>query len=178
MTVSYIVPTVGRPSLVNTLASIETWPGDEILVVGQVSGVTDPRVRAIPCARGEDWGGVERRLGMAVATGAYLAFIDDDDTYLPGARAEMAWTMADTPGRPTLFRIQYPSGAVLWRDPFLRLGNVSTQMILVPNDPGRLGHWSGRREGDYDFLASMAWGPETIVWRPEVIAEMGHDDGF
>lgn len=177
-TVSYIVPTIGRESLLDTLASIETWPGDEILVIGKTDLADDTRVRWIPCDRGYDWGATERTRGMQAASGDYLAFIDDDDVYLPGARAEIAWTIADTPGRPTLFRIVYPSGGVLWSAPVLREGNVSTQMIVIPRIPHRLGHWSPRREGDYDFLTSMGWAPSAIVWRREVIAQMGHNDGF
>lgn len=177
-TVSFIVPTIGRHSLAQTLASIDCWPGDEILVIGAAYAQDDARVRYLPCVRGHDWGATERTHGIRAAQGDYLAFIDDDDVYTPGARGQMAWTMAETPDRPALFRVAYPSGAQLWAEPSLRCGNVSTQMILIPNDPERIGRWSTRREGDYDFLTSMAWTEAAIVWRPEVIAQMGHNDGF
>jgi hypothetical protein len=38
--ISFIVPTIGRPSLAKTLASIECWPGDEVLLVGSPNGHT------------------------------------------------------------------------------------------------------------------------------------------
>jgi glycosyltransferase involved in cell wall biosynthesis len=174
-TISFIVPTIGRASLADTLASIETDPGDEILVVGDCfrHPPTDPRPRYIPCMAGEDWGCKERTLGIGLARGDYLAFIDDDDVYRTGARAAMREAMRETPDRPVLFRMTYPDGRILWHYPLLRCGNVSTQMVLIPNDPARLGRWTARREGDFDFLASMQWPPDEIAWRYEVIACLG-----
>lgn len=175
--ISFIVPTIGRESLSATLASIETWPGDEILVIGVASPHTDERARYITCERGHDWGCRERTIGISYAKGQYLAFLDDDDLYLPGARQSMQRAIQMAQGRPTLCRMVYPNGCVLWRDPVLRCGNVSTQMMLIPNEPAYLGQWSTRREGDYDFLTSMAWPPASIQWWPEIIARLGHNDG-
>jgi len=176
-TISFIVPTIGRPHLSQTLASIETWPGDDVLMVGAVSDLDDHRVTAIPCPRGNDWGATERRLAIRRSTKSYLAFLDDDDVYLAGTRAKMDQAIRHAPGRPTIFRMIYPNGRVLWRDPVLRVGNVGTPMLLVPNDPDRLGTWSSRRECDFDFLASSAWDQAAIVWATDIIARIGHDDG-
>lgn len=175
--ISFIVPTIGRPSLRQTLASIETRDDDEILVIGQIPDVADERPVYIDCHSGHDWGCKERTIGLEMATQPYLAFIDDDDVYLPGARQLMAEAIARWPDRPVLFRMRYPNGAILWRDPVLRCGNVSTAQILIPNDRMKLGAWTTRREGDYDFLASMQWPVDQIVWRTEVISLLGHNDG-
>jgi len=175
-TISVIVPTLGRPSLLETLASIETWPGDEVIVVGAVPTYTEGCRRFFTCASGGDWGCTERTIGLQHARGDYLAFLDDDDVYLPGARVAMARAIIAAPHRPTLCRMVYPNGFVLWHEPTLRVGNVSTQMMLIPNDPSRLGTWTTRREGDYDFLASMDWAPDVIHWSPEIIARLGHND--
>lgn len=175
--ISFIVPTVGRASLEATLASITCLPGDEVLVIGEVASVSDPRARLLRCRRGDDWGAKERTLGIAAARGSYLAFMDDDDIYLPGARDAMERAIRAAHGRPTLFRMRYPSGRMLWSEPALRCGNVSTQMMLIPNDPARLGRWSQRREGDFDFLASSGWSESEFVFDPEVVALMGRDDG-
>lgn len=175
--ISFIVPTVGRESLTATLNSIELRDEDEIIVVGAVhDGDFGEQVHFIHCGLGHDWGAKERTLGIQRARGSHLAFIDDDDTYLPGARDAMERALRAAAGRPTLFRMRYPNGKILWHDPVLRCGNVSTQMVLVPNNPLRLGTWSGRREGDFDFLSSMHWSEDEIVFDPEIIALLGHDD--
>jgi glycosyltransferase involved in cell wall biosynthesis len=174
--ISFIVPTIGRPTLTRTLRSIEARRGDEILVVGSVpQTLSDPRPRYFPVVNGGDWGCFERSLAITQAHGTYLAFLDDDDEYVPGARDLMARVMEAAPQRPVLFRMQYPNGFVLWAEPDLRCGNVSTQMILIPNQREKLGEWCGGYTGDFRFLQSMKWDRSAIVWQPEVIARIGHD---
>jgi len=175
--ISFIVPTTGeRPSLAAALQSIETLPGDEILVVGPVPFLPDSRARGISCKSAHDWGATERELGIAHARGDFLAFMDDDDVYAPNHRAVMEAAMYDAPDTPTLFRMRYPDGHVLWGDPALVCGNVSTQMMLVPNDTEHLGSWkSGRRECDFDFLASSKWRGNAITWRTDVICHRSEE---
>lgn len=182
MSLSIIVPTVGRPSLAATLASLvsqldRSAGGDEVLVIGGPAGAVEPFVgdviRHIPCPPGRHWGCEERTLGISQARQSHLAFLDDDDVWVPGARAAIARAIAETPDRPILFRMCFPSGLILWADPVLRCGNVGTPMIVIPNDPIRLGRWTVRYCGDYEFLASMRWAASDIVWCDEVIAEIG-----
>ena len=179
--ITFIVPTLGRPLLARTLRSIECWPGDEILVVGavketvnrdEVNGVT---VRFVPCEAGGDWGHAERNWSTPLARGRYVAHIDDDDTYAPGTRALMADAIAPTPERPVLFRMRYPNGITLWREPRVYCGNVGTPMMLIPNVPEKLGTWGSFVGGDCAFLESSKWAAEDYVWRPEVIALLGHN---
>lgn len=173
--ISYIVPSVGRPSLAKTLASIETWPGDEIIVVGSMGPVSDERVRFISCNPGGDWGHAERNFVSPMARGRYLMHIDDDDQYLPGARAVVDDAIFCTPDKPVLFRMQYPNGITLWAEPVLRCGNVGTPMMLIPNAPERFGFWAPFVGGDCHFLETMKWAEDEIVWRPEIIALLGHN---
>lgn len=173
--ISFIVPTIGRPSLMQTLGSIETRPGDEVLVVGEVRHQRPyGRFNFIPCPRGNDHGGSERNFAMSRASGRYLAFIDDDDTYAPGHRLAMGMAILTTPGKPVIFRMRYPNGVTLWQDQEIRCGNVGTPMILIPNMPTKLGVWSSRYECDFNFLESMKWPKEEVVWRPEIVANVGH----
>lgn len=176
MTVSFIVPTVGRPSLARTLRSIECWPGDEILVVGGKNPVSsDPRVRCIPCEPGGDWGHRERNLAMPLARGQYIAHVDDDDTYVPGTRALMADAMEKNLGRPVIFRMRFPNGITLWEEPVIRCGNLGTPCFLHPATPEKFGVWGSFVGGDCAFLETSKWAPEEYVWRPEVIALLGHN---
>jgi len=173
--ISFIVPTIGRPTLYRAIRSIAAQPGDEVLVIGD-SEEAEAVARAtgcrfIRCAAGHDWGCAERTAGIAAATGTHLAFLDDDDVYVPGARPRMGAALAHTPDQPILFRMVW-NGALLWARPELACGNVSSQMILIPNNPQKLGQWSPRYEGDFDFLASMKWAPSEIVWNADVIAHL------
>lgn len=174
--ITFLVPTIGRPSLVKTLASIETWPGDEIIVVGSgIKPTGDMRPRYVLCPPGKDWGAKERNFATPMARCRYIAHIDDDDAYAPGTRALMAEAISTTPGRPILFRMRYPNGITLWQESVVRCGNVGTPMMLIPNMPTRLGTWGSFVGGDCAFLESSKWKPEDYVWRPEVICHLGHN---
>lgn len=177
--ISFIIATLGRASLLQTLQSIETRPGDEIILVGHVPAnileAADPRTRFIACQPGGDWGHTERNWVTPYARGRYLAHIDDDDTYAPGTRDLMQDVIENTPNRPALFRMRYPNGITLWRDPKIYCGNVGTPMMLIPNEPDKLGKWGSFVGGDCQFLETSKWAPEEYVWRPEVIALLGHN---
>lgn len=179
--ISFLVPSIGRPSLHDTLRSIldQREPTDEVIVVGEgaaVQAIAEAHAcRFVPCAPGHDWGHTERNVASPLAVGRYLAHIDDDDTYAPGARALMADAISTTPDRPVLFRMRYPNGVTLWREPALTFGNVGTPMMLIPNVPQKCGVWGAYNGGDFGFLETMGWSPSEIVWRPEVIALLGHN---
>lgn len=181
--ISFIVPTLGRPSLLATLNSIETRPGDEILVVSDVvlnahnqASVRDhPRVGFVHCPRGGDWGHTERNVATPMARGQYIAHIDDDDTYVPGTRELMESAIRGAPGRPVIFRMRFPNGITLWQEPVIRCGNLGTPCFLIPNRPTMMGTWGSFVGGDCQFLETSKWKADDYVWRPEVIALLGHN---
>lgn len=177
--ISFIVATIGRPSLIETLKSIDCYPSDEILVIGNATSqmTGDPRPRYFRMGPGNDWGATERNFGISRSRGKYLAFMDDDDIYAPSARLAFGMAILSTPNRPMIFKMRYPNGATLWEKQELKCGNVGTPMMLIPNDVNKLGRWSSRRECDFDFLASCQWKADEYVWRNEVVALIGHNDG-
>jgi predicted O-methyltransferase YrrM len=163
-TISYIIPSLGRPSLKKTLASIETWPGDQILVIQH----NPPSW---------DWGSSERNEAISKATCDYLSFMDDDDSYVPGARKIMDTAIRENPQKlPILFKMKYPSGKVLWDKPVLKCGNVGSPMIFIPNIKEKLCLWNGERSADFQFINGWGWSHRKIIWRPEIIALIGHED--
>ena len=121
------------------------------------------------------WGNDQRNNAMLRAKGDYLAFIDDDDVYVPGHRRIMQDAIDANPDCLTLFKMRYPSGQTLWKTANKEPGNIGSPMILVPNDPKRCYHWKdGRNMADFIFVDH--WQGE-IVWWDEVIAYLGHNDG-
>lgn len=161
--ISFIIATLGRESLKDALASIETYPGDEILVMRQ----TEP----IPW----DFGNSMRNKGMEKATGDYLAFMDDDDAYYPGHREKMDKAAKENPGKPMLFKVRFANNdRVVWDDEVFRSGNMSTLGIFVPNQKDKLPQWITETKdkivGDFQFMNHLGWRWKTIVFIPEIIA--------
>jgi glycosyltransferase involved in cell wall biosynthesis len=151
-TISVIVATSGRKTLLRTLESIagQLRPGDEVLVICDASG---------------DAGDTARMDAMPRALGSHLTFIDDDDVYAPDALDKMRRFALEHPGCIGIFKMQHVVGTTHWRagEPALRYANVSTQNFLVPNVPGKLGRWheiprpgGGTYAGDYAFITETA----------------------
>lgn len=165
MTISFIIPSINRPSLQRTIESINPWLGDEIIVEFDIP-------------RSFRWGNDQRNKGMKRATCEYLAFIDDDDFYVPDARFIIDEELRKNPGKPILFQLQYPNGDKLWKTKEVIPGNIATAMILVPNTPEMLHYWEdGRNMADFIFVNKWKWPKEEIVWIDKVISLTGHDDG-
>jgi hypothetical protein len=107
---------------------------------------------------------------MPRAEGDALLFIDDDDTYVPGAFEIVHAAVIQAPDHVHMFRMRYADGQELWRTEMVECGNVSTQMIVVPNQPGQVGYWGDRYQGDFDFIESTCRRQGDPVWHRDVIA--------
>lgn len=186
MSLSIVVPTMGRPSLLATLDSIglQIKKEDEVLVVadGLREGISeiarhyDNRYRFMQSpGPANDWGATPRNYAIARARGTHLAFMDDDDTYLPQAFDLFRQAIDEAPAKPHIFRMRR-EGDLLWKVQDVRGCNVSTQMFLIPNVPERVGRWGSRYDGDLDFiLGTLRQYPEghaEVVWHEQVIAEL------
>jgi predicted AlkP superfamily phosphohydrolase/phosphomutase len=110
--VSVILPTHDRPDqLRRAIASVEAqrYPHWELVVVDDgcetgapvVAAVADPRItyRAVP------HGGVcaARNIGLDLATGEIITYLDDDNTLDPGWLHAVAWAFAHHPEHDTLY---------------------------------------------------------------------------
>lgn len=192
--ISIIIPTLGRPSLMRTLLSVmhQIRGDDEVLVIGdgpqpaaeEIVSRWKGRLRYIEGPRTRAWGHAQRNLGMERAGGKFLSFMDDDDIYVPDALEKMRRAIEEVGEAYFLFRIRYMS-TVLWRVPDIARANVSTQMALVANNRDRLGTWRpspatpNGSGGDYDFILETAYKWNAVIhYRYEIIAELaGHSNG-
>ena len=198
MKLSIIIPTIGRKTLARALDSItDTGMACQVVVVSDGADaeriVSESDCPAAPRRRKGDgwktryfyyrlperhhhWGCAARTAGIEIATGTHLMFLDDDDWYREHALGDVAAVVEEYPDQPLMFRVEMPYlGQIIWGEPVVREGNVSSQMFVVPNDPDRLGRWTRRYKGDYDFIMSTLakWPPDSLVWREEVIAVWG-----
>ena len=165
VTFSVVVPTRGRRSIDAALESIteQLEPGDEVLV---------------RCSRDEDFGNSARQSMIERAKGTHLLFMDDDDQFARGALAVMRAFAHEHPGRIGIFRMRYLDGRVLWTEPVLRLRNVSSQMLCVPNVPGKLGRWESPeypRVADYEFVRGTVELQGEPIFREEIVAHIRSD---
>lgn len=190
-TISLVIATKGRPTLARSLRSLvgQAWAaGDEVLVVADgplplVRELCEQFAALIPVRYVENpgqtgtWGHHARNwvLDARQARGAWLMALDDDDEYTPSAiaSARAAFAGCQTP-RPHIFRMSgHPSNPLLWEEPVLRVANLGTPCLGLPNNPGRLGRYGMTYAGDFEFARSTcAHYPSGPVWREEVVCRV------
>lgn len=184
MGITVVMPTIGRKSLRRSLNSVVYQMGreDEVIVVGDgpcslpagMIASYGPRVRYIELSeKATDWGGTPRNLGMHLARKEYISFMDDDDIYIPGAFKAMHHAIENNRGRAFLFKMKHMD-KVIWEDPDIRMCNVSTQMLVMPNTD-RNPIWAGHYEADLKFImdVSALHPPHApIMWMSDIIAKL------
>lgn len=190
VTLSVVLPTIGRPTLARALKSCQrqTWAeGDEVLLVGDgpsaVAGILWQQFgmagRYIETPRRfGSWGHGARNwiMDTRAASGTHIVALDDDDALTPNASKMIRAAVAEAPDRVHIFRFRVPSekNRLVWAEPGkLVFGNVGTPCVVVPNDPEKLGRFTDRYGGDLDFaLSTLAMHAEPPVWREEIICDV------
>jgi len=190
---SIVIPTIGRKTLKDTLESIDSagvTQLDEVIVIGdgsqpeaeEICNSFRRRMKVIyqSSRKTSQYGAHQRNIGMGIATGTHILFMDDDDRYRSGAFRVVRRALSEAPDRPHLFRIESTGDQrpfkVLWTEKEFKLGNVGTQMIALPIVDGLLGSWPNGHCADYGFLRDTLprFGLDRIIWREEIIAELGN----
>lgn len=177
-----IVPTADGDGLDTLFASVadQLLLGDEVLIVGDTfEGVPDvavlpPQSRYIAYDAGHHcWGHCQINYGITRAKGDYLIFIDDDDCFPDGALDTIRTAIADQPEpRPLMFKFySRRHGRTLPPGHYVQESAIGGHAMVVPNIPERLGQWSCRYAGDYDWIVStLALWPSGPAWYDDVIA--------
>jgi hypothetical protein len=110
---------------------------------------------------------------MRKASKDAIAFMDDDDEYANDALHLMRSAAGGTRAI-SIFRMWHRSEGVIWKERVVKCGNVSSQMILIPNEQHRLAVWPELYEGDFWFIRRTIdnWpgGEQAIAWQDPVIA--------
>lgn len=203
VTVSAVIPTFDRAAMLSeAVVSVLSQAGADLELVVVDDGSTDdtPAVLAgfadarLRVARTANRGvSAARNLGVSLARGRYVAFLDSDDTWLPGKLARQLAYMADTgqtvsqtqeiwmrggrrvnPGRAHL----KPDGDFFRAA--LRLCLVSPSSVLIERD--YLLRLGGFDEGlaaceDYDlWLRMLLRGPIGLLDEPLTVRRGGRPD--
>lgn len=172
--IAVVIPTLNRPSLER---AVESAAGaDEIVVVGDHvwPRVGTKRLKSkseamYPAPRAADL----RNLGMRHVMSAWIAFVDDDDVFTPGAIAMIRQVVSGQQRALYLFRMTFGGSDVRWREPVIEQGNVGTPMIVCPALGYKPWPTDGYRHEDHGFadLNRSTWSGG-VVFRDEVIARV------
>lgn len=187
-----IVPTIGRPSLVATLESLAQQRLAqylEVLVVADTHNraVDQPSVESMPgCfaslqwlehdAGHSAWGHPQRNWAMERAQGLWVATLDDDDVWVPGAMDSIFGCLGNSDKTFHIFKMMHAqSGVVIWNRRYPSQGNVGTPMMVWKND-SPVGEWGSLYEGDFSFVSSTVHklpnGMDDLYWQDKVIASI------
>lgn len=207
--VSVIIPTLHRPTLLlRALESAfrQTWRGLEVIVVvdgpdpdtvAVLQTVDDPRLRVIQNPRSLTAAGA-RNAGIDLARGEWIAFLDDDDEWMPEKLTkQLAYAGRHGPALITCLSCVVTSGEssvrpqVIYdnvlpideylfdrRSPFAGHGFIQTSSYLLPRALCRdLRFRDDNPHDDWDFLLRLskqqAVRVETV---PEILVRINVDD--
>ena len=185
---SVVIPTIGRPTLRRTLESLRVQPeceGVEVLVVADTFGgapATLEETRADVLERGftmlehdggqHCYGQPQRTHGARTAKAPYVWFSQDDNIAAPDSLAAIGAAIdSQSAPRPLFFRFRAFWGEIIWRAPFLDLGNIDADCLVFPRHIAQSVEWGLRYEGDYDAArAAYDLSLGNVAWRDEIVA--------
>lgn len=186
--ISYIIPTIGRPSLTRTLETVlpQLAPQDEAVVIGDGDCPSAKNQcltisRKYPSSvllyletkeRHYDWGCTPCDYGVARASGDYVVFLGDDDLASPNAVEEIRKHVDADPGVPFIFAMTH-QGTHLRPD--IRENAVSGQQIVVPRDMSKMpkfATYSRLNYSDQEFIEKCIHNWNAVSYADVVIAIM------
>jgi glycosyltransferase involved in cell wall biosynthesis len=183
-----LIPTAGRESLARCLRSLQLqqWRGLEVLVIGDTHDGPLPQTEATVRSFGPRFrylahdaghhcfGHCALNYGLEQAQGEYVHCQDDDDIYANGALYTIRQTIRRLrQPRPLLFRFRSYFGHDYWaQQGLVREGLIGGHCLVAPNLPGKLGRFTCRYQGDFDWIRSTLDGypdgPEPL-WLEDII---------
>lgn len=191
-TISVVIPTTGRRELQRAIDSARQQTGDievEVVVVDDSTGTSPPDATGVDQllrTGGRRRGGFARNLGVRYASGAWVAFLDDDDEWLPnklatqlqiaeaslqplntvvGSRHLHVASSGDRVSKPGPKRLIREGQSIVdylfyRRAPSVGRASMYTSTLLCPVGLARAVPWSEelRRHQDWDWLIRLERG--------------------
>lgn len=193
-----VIPTIGRPTLARTLDSLDAQSDCEdlevIVVADTFGGLTADLMAARDHIR-EDrdparyvWlehdagvhcaGQPQRTMGARLASAPWVWFTQDDNIAAADALLLIRRAVVrQAHPRPLFFQWLAPWRETIWRQPYLALGNIDADCIVLPRHVARLVQWGMRYEGDFDAAtraSEIADGD--VEWVDSIISIARPDD--
>lgn len=174
ISISVVMPTINRRSLELAIKNIhdQLSSEDQIIVVGDgpcpgAFNICDryKKTKYFEIPKFGHWGAACRNLGIKMAEKDFIWFLDDDDGILDGAVEAIKSSISPGTDKMYIFRMRNPD---IWRNKNLVVGNVSSQVLVVPKRfdlPG----WGLEYAGDFTFAKECSKFLE-VVWVDKVIA--------
>ncbi len=190
MTLTIIVPTIGRPALETTLQSIarqDLRPSDRVIVaLDTYQEPPRPDVADLVARYGFDLlivdGGVhfmgnpQLNAALSTVTTDYVCALGDDDVYVDGAIARLRQKLKN--GRAVLFQFYAPPYLVpgdprrfvIWTERTLRVANISGCCIAAPRSALVPVSDEPRIEVDYEWIVDIvAKTGQKPIWMDDVL---------
>lgn len=185
---SVVIPTIGRDTLAVTLESLSAQPesaGVEVLVVADTHGGLSQdleRTRTAVQDAGYGWleydaglhcvGQPQRTYGAKHATAPWVWFSQDDNIAAEDSLSTIELAIDVQPRRrPLFFQMRTYWGDTVWRTPFLSLGNIDADCLVLPRELAREVEWGLRYEGDYDAAErALSISNNDAAWIHELVS--------
>jgi hypothetical protein len=196
--ISIVIPTTWRNSLVDAVLSAYHREVQTIVVIDGDAMAVNPKMigkfaHAHPLIastgkRNDDYGATARNVGVQLAEGEYVMFLDDDDVYLPWALDKVLERIGESQKDEVLvFSMKYAStkdvverlrGTVLWKDEVLRQSEVGTPMLAIPLYMALKTRWHPGYGHDHQYARELGQIAK-FRWFRDVIVEVRHtpEDG-
>ncbi len=191
-TLTIVIPTIGRPTLKDTLDSIARQalvPGDRVVVALDTHAEPPrPDVAELVARYGKQFqllkvdsgyhfmGNPQLNAAIRLCRTDYLCALGDDDVYVDGAMARLRPKLRD--GKAVLFQFyappflvhDNPRRFVLWAARQLRVANLSGCCIAAPRKALVAVNPEQRIEVDFDWIeAIVAKTTQKPIWMNEVL---------
>jgi hypothetical protein len=180
MSISILISTIGKDSLINMLNSLkyQLSENDYLYVVADGFDYHEKVREIISNFNGYVcnleviyeidnqgyWGHGVRNKYQKILKGDYILHADDDDIYIDGSIDKVRRSIFENSGKMLLFKFyhNYSKNKYFWRVPVLMLNNIGTPCGAIPNIPEKMGTWSYKYGGDFDFYKSCKFEEEFI----------------
>ncbi|MDD4986728.1 MAG: glycosyltransferase family 2 protein, partial [Dehalococcoidales bacterium] len=98
----------------------------------------------------DDWGSSPKNVGVLMSQGEYIAYLDDDNEYLPEHIEKLVHLLQETRTDLVYSKFRWLPEGTVRGTPDLRLGQIDTSAILHKRELLRKGFWLAKGHGN-DF---------------------------